>query len=406
MALLAGALREPTLGPVMNQSSASESGSQPLPDLPPRARIVQVVRDWIESGELQPGARLPAEQTLAASLSVARGTVRQALAELVDLGLLEKQLHRGHVVSAQVTTGSSLMARTCLLLGELVEQREPVPGFDEAVVSGAAAALAGAVFNRLSLHPNMLDVDEGRRIAMERPAGVIACHYASSTERGRAFVDVLAAAGVPCVVNGGNAWCEGYDRAVSDQEQGGYRLTRLLIERGRRHFVLLSTAADEPYWLIERERGIRRALDEAGLPPITVVPMQVAPRSDTEDLANLDQRTRTYAGHLVEHCQGKDAADAVMVLSDSDCAPVTAGLRLCGLDPASQVDVVGYDHYWNNDAMWERRHESVPPLATVDKRNTAVGRALVELLMNRVEGEVSDDTPRVRWIEPELVQLR
>ncbi|WP_202564279.1 FadR/GntR family transcriptional regulator [Agreia sp. COWG] len=49
----------------------------------------------IAVGEYLPGSRLPPERTLAASLKVGRMTVRQALATLVEKGLLETQRGRG-----------------------------------------------------------------------------------------------------------------------------------------------------------------------------------------------------------------------------------------------------------------------------------------------------------------------
>lgn len=49
----------------------------------------------IAMGEYLPGSRLPAERDLAASLEVARVTVRTALARVADLGLLETVRGRG-----------------------------------------------------------------------------------------------------------------------------------------------------------------------------------------------------------------------------------------------------------------------------------------------------------------------
>jgi GntR family transcriptional repressor for pyruvate dehydrogenase complex len=49
----------------------------------------------IAIGEYLPGARLPSERDLAASLKVARTTVRAAIAAVVELGLLETQRGRG-----------------------------------------------------------------------------------------------------------------------------------------------------------------------------------------------------------------------------------------------------------------------------------------------------------------------
>lgn len=70
----------------------------------------------IAIGEYLPGSRLPAERELAASLRVARVTVRAALARLVERGLLETQRGRagGSFVLAQWPDSSSEAVRRTL----------------------------------------------------------------------------------------------------------------------------------------------------------------------------------------------------------------------------------------------------------------------------------------------------
>jgi DNA-binding FadR family transcriptional regulator len=58
----------------------------------------------IAVGEYSPGERLPAERELAASLGVSRQTVRQALQQVTDLGLIETR--RGRSGGAFVTVAS------------------------------------------------------------------------------------------------------------------------------------------------------------------------------------------------------------------------------------------------------------------------------------------------------------
>ena len=51
--------------------------------------IVEQISGLIESGEYQPGSRLPPERTLAVQLSVSRPTVREALIALEVEGRVE-----------------------------------------------------------------------------------------------------------------------------------------------------------------------------------------------------------------------------------------------------------------------------------------------------------------------------
>ncbi|HEY8474311.1 MAG TPA: GntR family transcriptional regulator [Natronosporangium sp.] len=56
--------------------------------LPRYVAIAEDLRSQIESGQLRPGEALPSEATLAKRYGVARGTARQALAELAGAGLV------------------------------------------------------------------------------------------------------------------------------------------------------------------------------------------------------------------------------------------------------------------------------------------------------------------------------
>jgi GntR family transcriptional regulator len=63
-------------------------------------QLQQHLRRQIETGTLQTGDVLPAEENLAADLGISRATVRQAIAGLVQEGRLERRRNRGTRVTA------------------------------------------------------------------------------------------------------------------------------------------------------------------------------------------------------------------------------------------------------------------------------------------------------------------
>ncbi|HTX84575.1 MAG TPA: GntR family transcriptional regulator [Streptosporangiaceae bacterium] len=86
------------------------AGLAPLPRKPPTIKPPTIVRqpgitahaqieDWladaIAAGQLTPGDRLPTEQDLAARLGVSRMTLRHALSELAQRGLVTRAVGRG-----------------------------------------------------------------------------------------------------------------------------------------------------------------------------------------------------------------------------------------------------------------------------------------------------------------------
>jgi DNA-binding FadR family transcriptional regulator len=51
--------------------------------------VVARLKKLIQDGVYQPGSRLPAERELSSELGVGRGTVREAIGELVYLGVVQ-----------------------------------------------------------------------------------------------------------------------------------------------------------------------------------------------------------------------------------------------------------------------------------------------------------------------------
>lgn len=80
--------------------------------VPLHAEVAEVLRHQIMSGDLPPGARLPALRELTEELGVARMTVMQAMNTLEDEGLIEKHSGRGTFVrEVQIPDRVSLRMR-------------------------------------------------------------------------------------------------------------------------------------------------------------------------------------------------------------------------------------------------------------------------------------------------------
>ena len=73
--------------------------------------LTRLLRQRIETGHWAGGQRLPAERELAAELGVARNTVRRALNQLAEDGLLLRQIGRGTFVAADDSDSLSAIVR-------------------------------------------------------------------------------------------------------------------------------------------------------------------------------------------------------------------------------------------------------------------------------------------------------
>src|SRR5882757_10969309 len=98
----------------------------------------------IAIGEYLPGARLPVERELAASLGVGRMTVRAALARLVERGLLETRRGRGggsYVVDQWPDSSTDAVRRTLSIrLAELRDRCDAICRLHGAICRAAAEA--------------------------------------------------------------------------------------------------------------------------------------------------------------------------------------------------------------------------------------------------------------------------
>jgi GntR family transcriptional regulator, N-acetylglucosamine utilization regulator len=108
-------------------------------------QVEQAIRQRIESGEWPPGDRIPAEDRLCELLGVSRITVRHAIRNLEESGLLRREHGRGTFVrSATVVAGTrdltsftDEMLRLGLVAGSKVLEAVEVPA-----LADVAAALA------------------------------------------------------------------------------------------------------------------------------------------------------------------------------------------------------------------------------------------------------------------------
>jgi len=93
--------------------------------------IAAALRERLANGEFPPGAVLPSESALCAEYRVARNTLRRALDELAEEGLLTVQPGRGRVVLAPGNTAASAAPRYRTVAAELrreIESGELRPG--------------------------------------------------------------------------------------------------------------------------------------------------------------------------------------------------------------------------------------------------------------------------------------
>ncbi len=374
------------------------------PETSPAMRVVQSVRRSLEAGELTVGDRLPSERKFSERLGVDRGTVRRGLDVLEVQGLVRSQARAVRTVVGTLRPRSSVLAQTIAVLGSAAGARisgHVEPGWADQIVQAAQQAAHGGGRHALALNPDAVAGDEISHLLAEGVAGVALADVFGRRERWLTVVERIRASGVPFVVYGDDPTFADCDRIVSDHEAGAYVLTRWLLGQGRRRPLLIVPAeAQDSYWVRQRRAGYERACREAGEPVETLVTPPFASDFIGDDRSRFAGATRFYAGCLLEALRGPSSADALLAPSDGVCPMLAAACRLHGREPGRDLAIVGYDNYWQG--CIERRIEPFTPAATVDKHNAACGRALVELLLERMSRRLPD-APQRRVVAPELI---
>jgi DNA-binding GntR family transcriptional regulator len=209
-------------------------------------QVYRLIADWIASGELEPGQRLPSERNLAAQLSVSRVTIRRALRELAEAGLIESSVGRGSFVS-----GGPLAEPPNALMGfsELGAARGFTPTarvlsvavrpaeFEEAELFGVAPGSEIFDVERLRLLDGVPTAVDRSRVPLSRAPGLAGADFSKDS-----LYAVLDAEGV------GPVRAEyTVHAAPADGEQAGL----LGLEIGASLLVTQTTAFDNSGRLVE-----------------------------------------------------------------------------------------------------------------------------------------------------------
>jgi LacI family transcriptional regulator len=203
-------------------------------------------------------------------------------------------------------------------------------------------------------------------LAEERVAGVLLASAAGPTKGLRRLLDL----GIPIVAVDRRLPGLPIDTVTIDGELGEYGAVQHLIGLGHRRIAMmggpihLSTIAD-------RERGYRRALEDAGIEP------------DPALIAHGDLRQETARDLTPRLMVLEDPPTAVVTINDLSTIGALLALRSLGLRVPQDVSIVGFDDV-PGSVLYD------PPLTTVAQPVHEIGQRAIELVARRV---ASPDVP-------------
>jgi len=334
------------------------------------------ILDAILSGDLAQDSILPSEQKLCGLLGVSRITLRAALRDLEEKGIIIKQHgSRSRIDRAALRNMRDPLRRIAWVDTSRFGRTNPIY-FDIFRSLSEAAALCGVKIDYITLAiPELAESFFERQREYD---GLVLGEFTAAFRHYLKRITHPNCVSVDCV-------CPGIAHCVkTDCYFGGRLAARTLLDSGCSRPVCIlyaeSAAPYSPYR--ERLRGFSDSLAEAGidLPPERIFEVKCAADEDN------------FPGFLKRRISILKKTDSIFAFCDKQAIDTFHALRKLGFDVPGQISLVGFD------GLVLSRFLS-PPLATIRQPVEEIGRKALEIVLNPAE---SSSYPPVIQIPPAL----
>lgn len=188
-------------------------------------------------------------------------------------------------------------------------------------------------------------------------------------------VDMLRRVGTPFVLMGNYQSDANSDSVDFDVELGGYLIGKRLMQRGCKKILYMNVPAPYPI-CPDRERGLRRALDESDFPQENVIVCRMLPGQG----APVSMMQEIFAQH--------PDLDAISAFNDFSALQLLSTLEKMGKRVPEDVAVISSDNV-------QEFLETGLRLTSVDTSPKKRAEVAFDLLIRRIEGDYSDFPKRI-----------
>jgi LacI family transcriptional regulator len=345
-------------------------------------QLADVLRKEIAAGVLPVGEKLGSIRELARRHEVSVITVKGALRQLSDEGLIVSRPRRGtFVTGASRTEASALMSNVIGMV--LTDVGSP---FFSLVVRSAEQYARTHGYSILLGTASEAHDDENAQIMYFHRMGVVGLLVGSLTHKYvlPEALRHLSLSGFPYVmisyVNEPGAFL-----VCGDSEKGGFLAAQHLLQLGYRTLGNIDgEQGNLPGEL--RRNGYLRALNASGLTEDPKHHFRLSRGGEKHDYASGYEIGRSIAGM-------QDRPDALFAYNDLAALGTMQALLDAGLRIPEDVGIVGFDDI-------ERSTYAPVPLTTVRQPTRAIGQKAIEVLIGRILGK---SVPHRTILETELV---
>lgn len=328
--------------------------------------VKDLLRRKVLTGEVAHGEQLKPELELCRDINLSRTTVRKAIADLVDEGLLVRYRGRGTFVNfSRTSVQQRLLA--CLVC------HSNVAGAYDLLIRGAEQAASEMGYQLLlanSKNDTGTAMEQVIRLNEARVAGsiVVPLQTLSSEKTTAHVVRALKRADQKVVLVDEFSSDDSIPSVCSQNREAMHELTRQLIERGYRRIAFLTSLRIES--VAEREEGFRQAMEAHGLEIPPEYFLEVAGRDPS----------RQGMQEVDVFLAMRNPPDAIVCLHDLIALNVLRRCEERGWRVPDDVAVVGFDDL-------PQAAVCQPSLTTVHQPLLEMGRRAIELLVRQLRGE-------------------
>jgi len=362
----------------------------PSDDVPKYRRLSLELERLIRSGIVPTNAQLPGETEFMERLGISRTTVRKALDELEDYGLIFRNQGQGTFVGSKSepsggnrNPGAAQGSVIGLLIPNITNEIYPsiIGGIEENALRHGACLMTANSGGSRERESQLLGEMIGRSIDGLIMEPALSCMVAEESRTMR----LLRSMKIPVVLIENDI--PGFDcpKVMIDDVQSGETATRHLIAFGHKRIAYVYK--DGVRAAIDRREGYRRALDEAGIE-----------RDPSLEFAYLEKDEPSYPGYrITREILGRRELGITAIFYFND------DLALQGLQAARELDVrvpedisiVGHDDI-------SRARMGDTPLTTMEHPQALLGRWAADLLFECMERPDRRAFRKLR-IEPALL---
>lgn len=331
--------------------------------------LAQFLREDLQLHAKNPSYKLPSERELTARFGVSRQTVRRAMLDLENEGLITSRRGSGYYKAISGTSFHSQIAVITTFTDEYI-----FPGIlrdMENVLGTRGYQLRSyATLNRVSAEREIL------QSLINHPVGGILVE-GSKTALPNPNMDLyqtLHKTGIPIVFFQGNYPALSYLPSVTDDNYaGGYRLARYLLDRGRKNIagIFKSDDLQGP----ERYSGMMNAIRDRGLslPDHSVCWFDSAQRSrlvDGRDMSLIEAFIKEYL----------PLADAVICYNDEIAYHLIKYLTENGKRVPQDIAVASFDNSYYSRI-------SPVPITSLWHRTRRMGTEAANVMLSILQGK-------------------